>query len=233
MQSLPDWVFREFSPVGVDLDSPDSVEAYDRNQGTETAKDDALLDRLPVGPATVFVDLGTGTGSLPVRAAIRGAEAHAVDVSMNMLTFASRRAESAGVQLHTHHAGFLSHDFGAETADVVATRSALHQLPDTWKQSALNRIATILRPGGMFYLWDAMWSFDAADLDVQLPAWIDTMAKPDGEGFTREMFEMHVRDEFSTFTWILEGMIVRAGLEVVESNFPAPWYGEFLARRPA
>ncbi len=230
--SLPAWAFPEFSPVGVDLDSPESVEDYDRNQGTQVAKDEALLDRLPVGPGTVFVDLGTGTGSLPVRAALRGAQAHAVDVSTNMLAYAERRAEGSNVVLRSQHAGFLSHQFEPSSVDVVTTRSALHQLPDTWKQSALNRIAAMLRPGGIFYLWDAMWSFQADELERQLPAWIDAMAQPAGEGFTREMFEMHVREEFSTFTWILEGMLERAGLEVVESEFPAPWYGEFLARRP-
>lgn len=231
-ESLPAWMFPEFSPVGVDLDSIESVEDYDRNQGTQVAKDDVLLDRLPVAPGTVFVDLGTGTGSLPVRAALRGADAHAVDVSANMLTFAQRRATNAGVDVTQQHAGFLSHRFEAGSVDVVTTRSALHQLPDTWKQAAFNRIAVMLRPGGVFYLWDAMWSFPADELNDQLPAWVNAMARPAGEGFTREMFETHVREEFSTFTWIIEGMIERAGLQVVESGFPAPWYGEFLAERP-
>lgn len=225
-------MFPEFSPVGVDLDSVGSVEDYDRNQGTQVAKDDALLDRLPVGPGTVFVDLGTGTGSLPIRAALRGAEAHAVDVSTNMLAFAGRRASSAGVDVAQQHAGFLSHEFEAASVDVVTTRSALHQLPDTWKQAALNRMAAMLRPGGVLYLWDAMWSFPADELDKQLPAWIAAVARPAGEGFTREMFETHVREEFSTFVWIIEGMIERAGLRIIESDFPAPWYGEILAERP-
>ena len=122
--TLPPWVFAEFAPVGVDLDSVESVEVYDRNQGTHTARDDALLDRLSVGRDTVFVDLGTGTGSLPVRAALRGADVHAVDVSANMLAFAARRAEDAGVSVQQHHAGFLSHGFDPASVDVVTTRSA-------------------------------------------------------------------------------------------------------------
>jgi len=36
-------------------------------------------------------------------------------------------------------AGFLTYkQEAAATVDVVTTRSALHQLPDTWKQVALN-----------------------------------------------------------------------------------------------
>lgn len=227
--TLPPWMFTEFDPVGVDLDSPASVRGYDDNQGTTIAKDDELLDRLAVAEGTVLVDLGTGTGSLPVRAAVRGAEAHGVDVSKNMIRFARQHAKVSGVSLHHHHAGFLSYEHPAGGVDVVTSRSALHQLPDTWKQVALNKIAAMLRPGGLFYLWDVMWSFDASEISTQLPAWVSAMAKPEGEGFTKEMFETHVREEFSTFSWILEGMIERSGMVIVESSFPAPWYGEFMA----
>jgi putative AdoMet-dependent methyltransferase len=231
-RKLESWMFREFQPVGVDLNSTSSVDVYDRNQGTDTARDDALLDRLQIRDGSVFVDLGTGTGSLPTQAALRGAEAHAVDVSENMLAYTSRRAEAAGVAVHCHHAGFLTYVPEHRPADAVATRSALHQLPDTWKQVALNRIAAMLAPGGNFYLWDVMWSFPSQDALTSLPAWIDAMAQPEGQGFTRASFETHVREEFSTFDWILAGMIERAGLEILESGCPAPWYGEFLARKP-
>ena len=230
---LEAWMFREFSPVGVDLDSVSSVESYDRNQGTHVTADDALLDRLRVGPDTVLVDLGTGTGSLPTRAALRGAEAHAVDVSTNMLAYAEQRASRDGVTVICHHAGFLTYIHTGAAATVVTTRSALHQLPDTWKQVALNNIASMLAPGGVFYLWDAMWSFPATETLTQLPAWAERMGQPEGAGFTKADFETHIREEFSTFTWVLEGMIERAGLSIVEANFPAPWYGEFIAHKPA
>lgn len=228
--SLPPWFFSEFEPVGVDLSSTRSVESYEQNQGTSIAKDDALLDRLHVGEGVVFVDLGTGTGSLPIRAAIRGAEAHAVDVSTNMLKFSKSQADAQSVAVAYHHAGFLSYKHEGQ-ANVVTTRSALHQLPDTWKQVAINNVASMLAEGGQFYLWDAMWSFEPTDTLGKLPEWISTMAQPAGEGFTEEMFQTHVREEFSTFAWILEGMIERAGLEITEANFPAPWYGEIIARK--
>lgn len=229
---LPPWMFSEFQPVGVDLDSAEAVERYDRNQGTHSGSDDALLDRLGVTEGTTFVDLGTGTGSLPVLAAQRGARVHAVDVSANMLAFTERRAARAGVTLEVHEAGFLSYEHRGSPADVVTTRSALHQLPDCWKQVAITKIASMLDTGGIFYLQDAMWSFPASETLEQLPAWIDAVAKAPGEGFTREDFETHVREEFSTFHWILEGMIERAGLAIEESSYPAPWYGEIRARKP-
>ena len=115
--------------------------------------------------------------------------------------------------------------------DVVTTKAALHQLPDFWKQQALLNVAAMLRPGGLFYLWDVVFSFDPADADAELERWIAASGRPAGEGFTRADFESHVRDEFSTYAWILEGLLARAGFDIVTSEFPTPTHAEFVCRR--
>ena len=230
-RARPSWSFKEYTPVGVDLGSPAAVAAYDRNQGTDPDADDALLDRLGVVRGTLLVDMACGTGSLVVQAARRGAHAHGVDVSEQMLAFAEARAEQSGVTAHWHRAGFLDYAHAAGPADVVTTRSALHQLPDFWKQQALLNAAAMLRPGGAFYLWDAVFSFPPAEAEEHVRRWIDTAGRPAGEGFTKTDFEMHVREEFSTYTWILEGMLDRAGLETVSRRSPSTTHCEFLCRR--
>jgi putative AdoMet-dependent methyltransferase len=227
----PAWTFPEFSPVGVDLASAEAVARYDHNQGTDLARDNALLDRLAVGPGTRFVDLACGTGSLGVEAARRGADARGVDVGEEMLAFTRRRAEDAGVDVSLHHAGFLSYEHAGPPADVVTTRSALHQLPDFWKQAALLRIAGYVRPGGLLYVWDVVFSFPPAEYAEHVQRMIDELGRPNGEGFTRADFEAHVREEFSTYTWIMEGLLERAGFAVEESTFPRPTHGEFVSRR--
>jgi putative AdoMet-dependent methyltransferase len=227
----PPWTFPELSPVGVDLATAEAVRRYDRNQGTDPERDNALLDRLGVGPGTRFVDLACGTGSLVVEAARRGADAHGVDVAEEMLAFTRERAAEAGVVVSLHHAGFLSYEHTGSPADVVTTRSALHQLPDFWKQAALLRIAPYLRPGGLLYVWDLMFSFPPAEYAEQVQRMVDELGRPDGEGFTRADFEAHVREEFSTYTWILEGLVERAGFTVEESRFPRPTHGELVCRR--
>ena len=227
------WMFPEFSPVGVDLASREAVARYDRNQGTDPARDRALLDRLGVGPGTRLLDLACGTGSLVVEAARRGAEAHGVDVSEAMLEFAGRRAEAAGVPVSLHHGGFLGYRHAGAPADVVTIRSALHQLPDFWKQTALLNVAGHVRPGGLLYLWDVVFSFPPAEYAEHLQRMVDDLGRDDGEGFARSDFECHIREEFSTYSWILEGLLVRAGFDVVSSAFPRPTHGEFLCRRRA
>jgi hypothetical protein len=41
----------------------------------------------------------------------------------------------------------------------VYSRNALHQLPDFWKALALDRIALMLRPGGVLRLRDLIYDF--------------------------------------------------------------------------
>ena len=114
---------------------------------------------------------------------------------------------------------------------MVTTKSALHQLPDFWKQTALLNIAGCLRPGGLLYIWDVIFTFPPADYAQHLQTMIDDLGHTDGRGFSREDFETHIREEFSTYAWILEGLLDRAGFDIVSSDFPRPTHGEFLCRR--
>jgi putative AdoMet-dependent methyltransferase len=75
-----------------------------------------------------------------------------------------------------------------------------------------------------------IFSFDPADADTQLRRWIDVAGRAEGEGCTRTDFEAHVREEFSTHAWILEGMLERAGFEIVSRAFPRTTHGEFHCR---
>jgi putative AdoMet-dependent methyltransferase len=222
------WWFQEYAPVGVELGTIEAVARYDANQGTAPARDDVLLDRLDVTAGTRLVDLGCGTGSLVIRAALRGAEAHGVDVSLGMLDYCRARADATGVAAHWHHAGFLDYRHRGPRADVVTTKSALPQLPDAWKQQALLNAANMLRPAGRFYLWDVAFSFDPQNADTELERWITDMG---GTGFSVEDFTTHVRDEHSTYTWILSGLLDRAGLRVEHHVTPTPMYAEFVCRR--
>jgi hypothetical protein len=47
-------------------------------------------------------------------------------------------------------------------------------------------------------------------------------------GFSRGDFETHVREEYSTYAWVLEGFLERAGFEIVESTLSDPEYAEYL-----
>lgn len=224
-----DWQYDDLRQVGLDFEDAAAVAAYDRNQGTSGADDEALLDRLEVGPGMVMIDLGTGTGRFPRAAARRGARAWGVDVSATMLAYAQDRARAEGVSgIEFRRGGFLTYDHGGPPADLVTTKYALHHLPDFWKAAALTRIHGMLKPGGRLFLRDVVFSFAPADYAAGAEGWISRMAQAEGTGFTRADFATHVRDEHSTFAWILEGLIERTGFRIVAADKEDPAYADYL-----
>lgn len=111
-------------------------------------------------------------------------------------------------------AGFLTYAHHGEPADVIYTRYALHHLPDAWKAIALVRM---LRPGGLLRLWDVVYDFAPDDAEDQLEAWCATGGDGIFAEWSRAELEEHVRDEHSTFTWLLDPMIQRAGFRIEEA----------------
>jgi len=114
-------------------------------------------------------------------------------------------------------AGFLSYEHAGEPADLVYSRYALHHLPDAWKAVALVRMRRMLRPGGLLRLWDVVYDFAPQDAQERLEAWCSSGGDGSGGQWTRADYEEHVRDEHSTFTWLLEPMIRRAGLSIEDA----------------
>ncbi len=228
---LPRWHYDELRQVGVDFESVDQVAAYDAKQGSDPKAEQALIERLGIGRGAVVVDLGCGTASFALAAARHGAVVHAVDVCRAMLDCARRRARADGLSgVEFHRAGLLTFSPGSASVDFVVSRFTLHDLPDFWKQVALIRLADMLRPGGRLFLRDVAFSFPPPEYERAISEWVERM--PRASGYTREEFETHVREEHSTFAWVLQGMLERGGLEIVESLLSGPEYAEWVCRRP-
>jgi hypothetical protein len=132
--------------------------------------------------------------------------------------------ESAGAQglpenVELVQAGFLDYEHDGAPAEFAYSRNALHHLPDFWKAIALVRIRSLLAAGGYFLLRDLVFSFDPADAGDVLEQWLASAATDPAEGWTRAELETHLRTEFSTFTWLLEPMVERAGFEIVDRDY--------------
>ncbi len=149
-----------------------------------------------------------------------------------MLSYARNKAIAANaINIEFCHAGFLSYQHAAEPVDFIITKAAFHHLPDFWKTVGLLRMAAMLKSGGVLYLRDVIFSFDAVEYQRRIDDWIHRAAKPGGEGFSKADFEMHVREEYSTFAWIIEGILVRSGFEIMEINYVTPEIAEFICRK--
>ena len=116
-------------------------------------------------------------------------------------------------------AGMLSYEHEGEPADFVYSRNTFHQIPDFWKVMALRRIHQILRPGGVLHLQDLVFSFPLDTVDESIGSWMEGAAVDPSRGWTAAEYATHLREEFSTFTWLLEEMLEQTGFEVLESWF--------------
>jgi SAM-dependent methyltransferase len=225
----PRWFPDELARAGPEHLDPTYVAAYDRKAGFDPTEDAARLRSLGLDETATLVDLGAGTGALALAAASLCRRVVAVDVSAAMLDVARKEAARRGVtNVALVQAGFLTYEHQGDPADFVYSRNALHHLPDFWKAIALRRIGDFLRAGGVLFLRDLAFSFDPGEAGRAIEAWLAGAAEDPAEGWTRSELEAHVRDEHSTFTWLLEPMLERTGFEIRDTERRASAYAAYV-----
>lgn len=230
---LPTWYYDEFSHCGVDFGDPAQVASYDADH--ERFRDyrreaEAVFATLSIRPEHTIIDMGCGTGAFAIHAASRCKHVFAVDVSQAML---DRAKEKAGAieNISFCRGGFLTYEHHAEPVDFVLSTAVLHHLPDFWKQIALRRTLKLLKPGGRLHLFDIVFPSSPADLTSGITAWIGGMADRVGPDFAQEA-EVHLREEHSTYDWIMLGLLERAGF-TVETSTELDGFGRtYVCRRP-
>jgi SAM-dependent methyltransferase len=176
--------------------------------------------------------MGAGTGQFTSAAAPACARVIAVDVSPVMVRHLRAKLTAAQVtNVDVVQAGFLTYQHDSHPADFVYSRYALHHLPDFWKTIALTRLHQILRPGGILRLSDVVYSFDPATAPDRIEAWCATANTSTEDNWSRAELEEPVRDEHSTFTWLLEPMIQRSGFTIEQATYsPDGIFATYIAR---
>lgn len=208
----PAWYPDELAHAGSEHLDAEYVEGYDAKAQTDPSEDVNLLRDLGLNETKMLVDLGAGTGTLALAAAPYCRRVVAVDVSPAMLARLRQKVAALGLDnVECVLGGFLSYAHQGEPADFVYSRNALHHLPDFWKAIALVRVAAILKPGGVLRLRDLVYAFSPREADAVIEAWLGPAPTDPTRGYTRADLEMHLREEYSTYTWLLEPMLERAG----------------------
>jgi ubiquinone/menaquinone biosynthesis C-methylase UbiE len=233
---MKSWMYNEFDHCGVDYSDVRQAERYDRQH--QKFRDyahefDAMIDFLSLRGTRelTMIDLGCGTGASSIYAAREFRKVYAVDVSEVMIQQARNKIEGQGIgNLEFINAGFLSYRHAAEQADLVMTKAAFHHLPDFWKQIALLNMNSMVKNGGILYIFDVVFNFEPQEYHKRIDPWIDAFEAQAGAEFRAEV-ETHIRDEFSTFNWILEGMIRRAGFEIEKSRSADGFITEYMCRK--
>ncbi len=221
-----DWYYNPRRRVGIDS----AVAAiYDRH-GDSDLRARAALAMLGVKAGWRVADIGCGNGLLACEAALIGAEVDAIDISPAMLALAKVEARDHKVAIRTQSAGLLSFAYQAESYDLIVSEFTLHHLPDFWKAVAISRIFSALKPGATFYLRDIVFvrTPDGTERDVE--EWAEFSIS--NHDFNRDSIVTHMRDEHSTFGWVIERMLTDAGFELTSADYHAPLHGTYLLRKP-
>jgi len=226
------WWLDERSHAGAEHLDERYVSGYDRKAGFDPTEDLDVLQRHGLASDSVVVDLGAGTGGFALAVAGLCRHVVAVDVSPAMTAAIRGRVTELGLDnVSVVDGGFLSYEHHGQPADVIFTRNALHQLPDFWKAMALDRMASMLRPGGILRLRDLVYDFAPAEADVRIEAWMSGAVTDPALGWTADELAEHVRGEFSTYSWVLEGMLDKTSFDIVDRTFRRSAYGTYTCKR--
>jgi len=220
---LPKWQWDESTKISTDYCDAAQAENYDARHirpGRTGADYEKILDRIDPQPNCRLMDVGAGTGTFAIAAASRCSEVYAVDISQAMLDVAAAKARDAGANnIKFLRGGFLTYRHAGEPVDAIVSQLALHHLPDMWKQIALARLAGMLKSGGVLYLRDVVFRFEPGRYAEVFDKWVGDVAETFGEECMSAQAESHIRREFSTFGWIMEGLLTRAGFEVEQADY--------------
>src|SRR4030081_1967639 len=221
-----DWYYNQRRQIGLDSAV---ASIYDRHDDSDI-RARAALTMLGVQRGWRGADIGCGRWGLSCEAALMGAEGDAIDILPAMVALAEIQARDRKVAIRTQSAGLLSFAYQPNSYDLIVSEFALHHLPDFWKAVALSRIFCALRPGSSFYLRDIVFVSmpDGPERDVE--QWAEFSIK--NHDFDCDSVVTHMRDEYSTFGWVIERMLTDAGFTLVSADYHAPLHGTYLLRKP-
>lgn len=230
----PIWFYDETRQVGVDFNSPEEVEKYDADAARiRKAADESayIAESISLKSNQTILEIGCGTGEITLELAGRCRKVIAADVSPRMLEYAATKARTRGVaNIEFVHAGFLSLDRFRGEVDAIATEIALHHLPEFWKMIAIKNMHDILRPGGKLFLRDSILSFEINDFVAAINGYIELAEKYAGSNKARELI-LNIREEYPSLSWVLEGMLLRAGFAIDFRDLHNGYFATFICTR--
>lgn len=147
----------------------DSADAYDRHRPRYPQP---LIEELVSPGHTRTLDVGTGTGIAAAQLIAAGARVHAVEPDARMAQVA------AGKGIDVDVASFEDWQPAGRTFDLVLFAQSFHWVRPT---AALQKVATVLRPGGRLALvWNRIvpTSPTQDDLDTVYADFMDTARRP-------------------------------------------------------
>ncbi|WPR75989.1 class I SAM-dependent methyltransferase [Algoriphagus sp. NG3] len=229
MERIDGWKYNEFKQVGKDYSSEEEVNVYESSHADfRDIKQESvdLIEKLKLKANDVLADFGSGTGIFAMEAAKVCKKVFAVDISSKMLAYSNNKAiQNSITNIEFCNSGFLNFKIDDESLNFATSTFSFHHLPDYWKGIALERLNRMLVYGGCLYIKDVVIEKENSTRNIQ--AFIDRQELLGGD-FLRDDAEVHFREEFSTYDWILEGLLERAGFKILSKELYDGVIAEYL-----
>jgi putative AdoMet-dependent methyltransferase len=228
--------FDEAKSCGAKFSGLMSAGRYDRQQRKfrDYHKESLeIIAQLALDPDQTVIDMGCGTGAFAIHAANYSRKVYAVDISDAMLKYARKKAAGAKLEnIDFFQGGFLTYQHCVEPADAAVSVLVLHHLPDFWKLVGLRRLMKMLKTGGRLYLFDVVYSFDVEHYENYFKGFIRSMTERAG-GDMKQGIEVHFCREYSTFGWVMEGILEKAGFEIEQVDYKDNFFAAYLCTKKA
>jgi len=215
------WEYNEKNQAGATFSDIERAKLYDNQMKafrnfTEESK--ILIDLLNITNNSNIIDFGCGTGELTVELAKACKNIYAIDVSECMLNILKEKAEYQNINnIKYFNSGFLTYNHEDNPVDIVLTKGALHHLPDFWKTVALKRIYDFIKPNGILFLSDVIFSFEIYSYKTDIEKWLNEINAVSG----KELYDdalLHIKEEHSTFDWIMDAMLSKCGFSILSKK---------------
>jgi putative AdoMet-dependent methyltransferase len=231
--TIPKWYYDE-KQIGLDYLDQKIAGKYDiqhlkfRNFKVE-AED--VVNKLEITSKDTVLDFGCGTGGIALNLAKYCKKVICVDISKSMLNILKNKAEEQKIRnIETHSAGFLTYIHEGDQVDKMITKAALHHLPDFWKSVALLKMADIIKKSGKLYFFDVIFTFHPKDHESAIENLINTMRNVAGDSMANETI-IHIKEEYSTYDWIMEGLFEKTGFSIEFKNIEAESYITYICSK--
>ncbi|MFW6056094.1 MAG: class I SAM-dependent methyltransferase [Chloroflexota bacterium] len=215
------WLYDEQRETGTGFADEATAREWDTRAQQQRAfghEAETIAEELSLTPDSLVWEIGTGGGELALNLARRCKQVYASDTSPTMLDIARKKARERSIgNVMFEQGGFLSGFTPPWPVDGIIIQLTLHHLPDFWKLAALKRIGGFLKRNGMLYLRDIFFPSKIPDYNAYIAGMLAAIQATSGPELA-DQTAAHIKDEYSTFAWIIEEMLAQAGFEVLRSR---------------
>lgn len=215
------WLYDERRRVGTDFADDEAAREHDARMQQQRAfarEAETIASELALASDSLVWEIGTGGGELALSLAWRCGQVYASDRSPAMLAVAREKARERCISnVMFEEGGFLSGFAPPWPVNGIVTQLTQHHLPDFWKLVGLRRAAGYLKRNGMLYLRDIFYPSNVPDYNAYITGMLAAVRATGGPVLADET-AAHVRDEYSTFTWVIEEMLRQSGFEILKAQ---------------